>query len=95
MEGIEIIGEAADGEEALKEQFYANTGKGTRAGPPVDSVGILADGTRLEDVTDLVRLPVYEISNSLVRSELLEEYPSRNLTLFGSSAKTRKRFAVA
>ena len=38
----------ADGEEALKEEFYANVGKGTKDGPPVDSVGVLPDGTRLE-----------------------------------------------
>ena len=44
-----------DGEEALKAQFYANTGKGTKAGPQVDSVGVLPDGTRLDDVTDLKR----------------------------------------
>lgn len=44
-----------DGEEALKAQFYANTGKGTKAGPEIDSVGVLPDGTRLGDVTDLKR----------------------------------------
>ena len=44
-----------DGEEKLKEQFYANTGKGTKAGPAVDTVGVLPDGTRLNDVTDLKR----------------------------------------
>ena len=37
----------------MEEQFYANSGKGTKDGPAVESVGILADGTRLEDVTDL------------------------------------------
>ena len=44
-----------DGQETLTEQFYSNVGKGVIDGPPVDAVGILADGTRLEDVTDLKR----------------------------------------
>ncbi|MHC4995454.1 MAG: DUF1592 domain-containing protein [Planctomycetota bacterium] len=50
-----IYTQPADGEEALKEQFYSNTGKGTEAGPAVDSAGILEDGTHLQDVTDLKR----------------------------------------
>ena len=44
-----------DGADVLKEQFYSNVGEGVIDGPPVDAVGILADGTRLEDVTDLKR----------------------------------------
>ena len=44
-----------DGEEKLKAPFYANTGKGTRAGPKVDAIGTLPDGTRLENVNDLKR----------------------------------------
>ena len=44
-----------DGQETLTEQFYSSVGKGVIDGPPVDAVGILADGTRLEDVTDLKR----------------------------------------
>ena len=44
-----------DGQETLTEQFYSNVGKGVIDGPPVDAVGILADGTRMEDVTDLKR----------------------------------------
>lgn len=47
--------------EALKEEFYANTGKGTKPGPPIDSVGVLIDGTRLNDVTDLKRYLVENI----------------------------------
>lgn len=50
-----IYVQPADGEEALKEQFYANTGKGTKDGPKIDSVAMLPDGTRLNDVTDLKR----------------------------------------
>ena len=41
--------------EKLEAQFYANTGKGTIPGPPIDSVGILKDGTRFDDVTDMKR----------------------------------------
>ena len=44
-----------DGQETLTEQFYSSVGKGVIDGPPVDAVGILADGTRMEDVTDLKR----------------------------------------
>jgi len=44
-----------DGQETLTEQFYSSVGKGVINGPPVDAVGILADGTRMEDVTDLKR----------------------------------------
>ncbi len=44
-----------DGADVLKEQFYSNVGEGVIDGPPVDAVGILADGARLEDVTDLKR----------------------------------------
>ena len=44
-----------DGQETLTEQFYSSVGKGVIDGPPVDAMGILADGTRLEDVTDLKR----------------------------------------
>ena len=63
-----IYTQPADGEEALKKQFYSNSGKGTRAGPAVDSVGILADGTRLENVTDLKR---YLMKNSDMFSRCL------------------------
>ena len=56
-----IYTQPADGEEALKEQFYSNTGKGTKAGPSVDSVGVLVDGTRLEDVVALKRYLVEHI----------------------------------
>ena len=50
-----IYTQPADGEEKLKKQFYANTGKGTKDGPAIDSVGVLPDGTQLKDVTDLKR----------------------------------------
>ncbi len=42
-----------DGAEKLEKEFYSTIGEGHTAGPPVDAVGILADGTRLEDVGDL------------------------------------------
>ncbi len=45
----------ADGEEQLTEEFYSTVGQGVAKGPPVDAVGVLADGSRLEDVTDLKR----------------------------------------
>ena len=62
-----------DGEEALKEQFYANTGKGTKAGPVIDSVGVLPDGTQLRDVTDLKRYLTenIDIFSRCVTSKLL------------------------
>ncbi len=44
-----------DGSEELEEEYYSTVGKGVRAGPAVDSVGVLEDGTRLEDVADLKR----------------------------------------
>ena len=44
-----------DGQAALTEEFYSTVGEGVLPGPAVDSVGVLTDGTRLEDVTDLKR----------------------------------------
>ena len=44
-----------DGAKALEQEFYSAIGEGVATGPPVDAVGILADGTRLRDVTDLKR----------------------------------------
>ena len=44
-----------DGAEALKEEFYSSIGRGVAPGPPVDAVGVMPDGARLEDVTDLKR----------------------------------------
>jgi len=44
-----------DGQAALTEEFYSTVGKGVLRGPAVDAVGVLTDGTRLEDVTDLKR----------------------------------------
>lgn len=67
-ENYPIYTQPADGEEALKKQFYSNSGKGTKAGPVVDSVGVLSDGTRLEDVTDLKR---YLLENSDMFSRCL------------------------
>ncbi|MDE0102346.1 MAG: DUF1588 domain-containing protein [Bryobacterales bacterium] len=46
----------ADGEAPLEEDFYSTEGKGVIPGPPVVTVGILSDGTRLESVADLRRL---------------------------------------
>ncbi len=42
-----------DGAAPLEEDFYSTEGKGVIAGPPVITVGILPDGTRLESVADL------------------------------------------
>ncbi len=50
-----------DGSEALNEEFYSTVGKGTAAGPLVDSVGLLADGTRLDDTPALKRYVVEHI----------------------------------
>ena len=44
-----------DGQAALTEEFYSTVGEGVLPGPSVDAVGVLTDGTRLEDVTDLKR----------------------------------------
>ena len=44
-----------DGQTALTEEYYSTVGKGVLPGPAVDSVGVLSDGTRLEDITDLKR----------------------------------------
>ena len=44
-----------DGAEALKEEFYSTVGEGTSRGPAVDSVGVLADGTRIEGAIGLKR----------------------------------------
>lgn len=44
-----------DGAETLQEEFYSSIGRGVAAGPPVDAVGVMPDGARLEDVTDLKR----------------------------------------
>ena len=44
-----------DGSKALEEEFYSTVGKGVLAGPVIDSVGILEDGTRLENAADLKR----------------------------------------
>ena len=50
-----VYSKPPDGAEALKEEYYSTVGKGTAAGPAVDSVGVLADGTRLEDIADFKR----------------------------------------
>ncbi len=44
-----------DGAEALKEEFYSSIGRGVAVGPPVDAAGVMPDGVRLENVTDLKR----------------------------------------
>lgn len=44
-----------DGAEALTEEYYSTVGEGSVLGPPVDAVATLADGTRIESVTDLKR----------------------------------------
>ncbi len=44
-----------DGAETLKEEFYSSVGRGVVAGPPVDAVGVMPDGVRIEGVTDLKR----------------------------------------
>ena len=44
-----------DGAEALKKEFYSSIGQGTTIGPRIDAVGLMPDGTRLNDVTDLKR----------------------------------------
>ena len=44
-----------DGQTALTEEYYSTIGKGVLPGPAVDSAGVLSDGTRLEDITDLKR----------------------------------------
>ena len=58
----------SDGETKLKKEFYSSIGKGTQAGPQVDSRGVLPDGTVLRDVTDLKR---YVVENIDVFSECL------------------------
>ena len=54
--------------DALKEEFYSSTGTGTKAGPVIDSVGVLSDGTKLNDVTDLKR---YLVDNVEIFSRCL------------------------
>ncbi len=44
-----------DGAETLQEEFYSSIGSGVAVGPPVDAAGVMPDGVRLEDVTDLKR----------------------------------------
>lgn len=44
-----------DGAEALKKEFYSTIGEGTSAGPRIDAAAVMADGTELEDMTDLKR----------------------------------------
>ena len=48
-----IYTKPADGSVALTEDFYSNEGQGFAPGPPVEAIGILPDGTRLESVEDL------------------------------------------
>jgi hypothetical protein len=59
-----------DGAEALSEEFYSSMGRGVAVGPPVDAVGTMPDGTRLEDVTHLKR---YVIANIDMFSRCLTE----------------------
>lgn len=63
-----IYVQPADGEEKLKAQFYANTGKGTKPGPPIEAASSLADGTRLNDITDMKR---YLVENDEIFSTCL------------------------
>ena len=42
-----------DASQTLKEEFYANQGRGTRLGPRIDASATLADGTVIGDVRDL------------------------------------------
>lgn len=44
-----------DGAEELKKEFYSTIGEGTLAGPRIDAAAVMADGTKLEHVTDLKR----------------------------------------
>ncbi len=59
-----------DGAEALKEEFYSSIGQGVAVGPPVDAVGTMPDGTRLEGVTHLKR---YVLENIDMFSRCLTE----------------------
>ena len=50
-----VYAKPRDGAEALKKEYYSTVGKGALAGPMVYSVGMLADGTRIEGVAALKR----------------------------------------
>ena len=71
-----------DGEETLKKEFYSDVGKGTKRGPRVDAVGILPDGTRLENIRDLKRYFVdhIEVFNRCLVKKLLVYATGRPLS---------------
>ena len=72
-----------DGAEALKEEYYSTVGKGAVLGPPVDAVATLADGTRLESVTDLKRHVLERIDQfSLCLAEKLLVYATGRPLVF-------------
>ncbi len=50
-----IYTQPPDGAETLKQEFYSSIGQGTTTGPRIDAVGLMPDGMRLNDVTDLKR----------------------------------------
>ena len=74
----------ADGAEALTEEYYSTVGKGVLAGPPIHSVGILADGTRIENAVDLKRHLLDRIDLfSRCLTEKLLVYSTGRLLTFG------------
>ena len=86
-----------DGAEALNEEFYSTVGKGVRAGPAVDSVGILADGTRIEGATDLKRyvLDRIEMFSASLTEKLLVYATGRPLSFHDRRAVDRIVTSVA
>ena len=87
-----------DGQAALTEEFYSTVGEGVLPGPAVDAVGVLTDGTRLEDVTDLKRylLARLDVFAACLTEKLLVYGAGRSLS-FGDrlAAKRIARAAVA
>lgn len=80
-----------DGAEFLEEEFYSTVGKGVLAGPAVDSVGILADGTRIEDATGLRRyvLDHIEMFSACLTEKLLVYATGRPLSFHDRRAVDR------
>ncbi len=71
-----------DGAETLQEEFYSSIGRGVVTGPPVDAAGVMPDGVRLEDATDLKRyvLERLDVFSRCLTEKLLIYAAGRPLT---------------
>ena len=75
----------------LKKEFYSSIGEGTKNGPVVDSVGLMPDGVRLENVAQLKQyvLERIDLFSECLGNKLLTYATGRRLS-FGDRRRSEK-----